>query len=81
MISAFARMLGQKETLLRVDETPEGVKLHTRTPEGAEIERQDAAGPPERFVQSVQDEAGTVHVSPLVDALRDWLARLRQSPK
>jgi len=79
VISAFARMIGRHETLLRVEETPEGIKTSSRRPDGAEIERVDADAPPERFVQSVPGESGTVHVSPLVDALRDWLARLRSA--
>lgn len=79
MIGAFARMLGRNETLLRVDETQDGLKLQSRTREGAEIERQDPVGPPAGFVHSLPDEGGTIHTSPLVDALRDWLARLRSS--
>lgn len=79
MISAFARMIGRQETLLRVDETPEGILTRTRRDDGAEIERMDPDGPPARFVESHLDDGGTVHTSPLVDALRDWLARLRRA--
>lgn len=81
MISAFARMLGRRETLLRVDETPEGISLQSRREDGAEIARVDPDGPPPAFVQSLPAENGTVHVSPLVEALRDWLGKLRREAR
>jgi hypothetical protein len=78
VISAFARMLGRRETVLRVEETPEGVRIETRRDDGAEIARVDPEGPPPAFTQSLPDEGGTVVLSPMVEALREWLAKLRR---
>lgn len=76
MIGAFARMTARRDRLLRIDEAPEGTTIHTG--QGATTVQD---GPPPAFVQSVADEGGTVHVSPLVEALRDWLAKGRHAPR
>jgi len=74
MIAAFARMTRAQARLLRVDETPQGVTLQTSRGEAS-----GSDAPPERFVQTVEDEGGQVHVSAMVDALRAWLARQRNT--
>lgn len=74
MIGAFARMIGQRQRVLSVDETY-GVKAQTAGGIADHAAPTDA--PPERFVAKVSDEGGDVYLSPMVESLRAWLRKTR----
>lgn len=78
MIGAFARMLGNRERLLAVEETEDqGYATRAHAPGGLEARRESRDAPPEAFVQRVSDEGGDVYVIPFVEALREWVKRRR----
>lgn len=78
MIGAFARMLGNRERLLAVEETENhGYATRARTPSGVEDRREGTDSPPERFVEKVSDEGGDVYLVPFLDHLREWVRRRR----
>lgn len=78
MIGAFARMLGNRERLLAVEETEDqGYATRARAPSGLEARREARDAPPEAFVQRVSDEGGDVYVIPFVEALREWVRKRR----
>lgn len=78
MIGAFARMLGARERLLVVEETEDqGYATRAQAPGRPDARKEAHDAPPEGFVHRVRDEGGDVYVSPMLEALRDWVRRRR----
>lgn len=77
MIGAFARMIGNRQRVLSVEETEENGYAVQATGDDYHATSQEGDQPPEAFVQRFRHEGGDVWVAPMVEMLRELLRRRR----
>lgn len=83
MIGLIARMFRSSERVVHVAELENDKGFEVKASSGPEGDRTVVVDdiPPAPFVESMTYEGGEVVVSPLLDALSDWLHRKRMESR